>query len=401
MSPSAASVFQALEADLCAQLQALIDDPDLYIGNAVIDVLVPEQGWHIALAAGDAADDEPMTTAHPVHWASVAKSLTAVLLFLQRDAGLLPVTDLDTPLAAFDLLPAPILEQLHCGPGGNHSGDITLNHLLRHTAGLRDAMVDDAAQKGADAGGLAPDSLVGKLMAAPDGPYNQQWPIWNAERSEDPLAGTLNHFFAERLGHAPLALPGERFSYSDTGYVLLGLLVEKLSGQSLHSLLRDEVLVPLGIEDAWLAYREPSPAVPAPAEVYLGDMPLLENGLSLSFDWGGGGVVSSVSSMNRILGALISGELLSPASTALMREWQTPSGLVTPRLSVGRGLFRTEPRDGELWGHSGSWGAKMFFAPQSGVFFSGTVNQVFASPTWHWDFIETVRRRLTQLEESA
>ncbi len=378
--------MDALRRGLEQQLSAFLHDPDLPACNTIIDIAVPARGIHVCLASPGAQVDAG------IHWASVAKSLTALLILRQLEQGSLPASGLDTPLSEFAVLPDDILAQLHCGEQGNRGGSITVDQLLRHTAGIRDAMCDDVQQTSQQAGGLAPGSLVGKLLADPQSSYNQLWPIWDPDRPSAAEAGTLNSYFAHGLGQAPLAAPGQRFSYSDTGYVLLGLLLEAIAGMPLHRQLREQVFEPLGLQDAYLAYREPVPAaVQAESDVFMGDTGILASGFTLSFDWGGGGIVSSVTSMNRILQAIIGAELLSPENLQRMLDFQTPDGLKPPRTGVGRGMFRTSGSCGELWGHSGSWGAKMFYQPESELYFSGTVNQVFAPADWHWRFIETTQ----------
>jgi D-alanyl-D-alanine carboxypeptidase len=113
-------------------------------------------------------------------------------------------------------------------------------------------------------------------------------------------------------------------------------------------------------------------------------MPFLSAGVSLSFDWAGGGVVSTAAEQAKFLRALLQGRLFREADTlASMTRFASPEGLAAPRLGVGLGLFRTRLNGIELIGHSGAWGSKMFAAPSLDLLVSGTLNRADAPADWH------------------
>ncbi|NIB42463.1 beta-lactamase family protein [Pseudomaricurvus alkylphenolicus] len=380
-----------LDQQLQQSLEALLSNQDYQVFNAVIDIQVPSQRYRFSGAAGLAAERLKMHPDQPFHWASVGKTLTALIIVQADDRGLFGDKGLDTALAEIGLFGDAVLDRLHHNAGRL----ITMRQLLTHTAGLRDGMTDDAGSLGQDVGGLAPRSLLGAMLQGGNQALNRHWIPWDANELDVDTAGTLNYYLHGGLGEVPVAPPGARFYYSDTGYVILGLVAEHVTGQPLQRLLKQWVFEPLGLTDTYLAYREPLPdrqKLMEEAEVYAESQPLLSSGFNLSFDWGGGGIVSSAVSMNRILQAVIQGELLSPEKAQLMCQWCQPAALKQPRTGVGLGMFRTQCQQGELWGHSGAWGAKMFYHPQGDIYFSGTVNQAVGTGNWHWEFIERVRR---------
>ncbi|MDA1330553.1 MAG: serine hydrolase, partial [Chloroflexi bacterium] len=185
--------------------------------------------------------------------------------------------------------------------------------------------------------------------------------------------------------------------YSDTGYVILGLLTEKLSGKSLHRQWRERIFDPLGMDRSYLAYAkdpDPSPWTSNVSDCYLGDIPMVTSRLNLSFDRGGGGVVATASDVNTFLMALMNGELFREAETlSAMLQWQHFPGIKSPRAGVGLGIFGEETRYGSVVvGHSGAYGAKMYYEPDSGVYFSGTVNQRTGVPYyWWWEMFDAIR----------
>jgi len=190
--------------------------------------------------------------------------------------------------------------------------------------------------------------------------------------------------------------PGAAFHYSDTGYVLLGLLIERVASRPLHVQLRDEVLAPLGLDDTYLAYRDDPPGLGPTrwpeADCWAGGTPCLSGAVNLSFDWAGGGVVSTASSLNAFLRALLAGRLFAREETlATMLDWQVPAGLKSPRTGVGCGIFRTSSPRGELVGHAGAWGGKMLYCPELDLYMAGTTNQSATRDDWHWPFLEAAR----------
>jgi D-alanyl-D-alanine carboxypeptidase len=255
-------------------------------------------------------------------------------------------------------------------------------------------MVDDATQLGSP----APGSLVGRMMG-PGGNPRRSWVPWDLSRPDDADAGVINFFLNSGISAAALGPPGESFHYSDTGFMLLGLLVEHVGGKPYHVQLREQLFTPLGLNDTYLAYHDDPPGLgPArqpEADCWAAGMPCLSGGANLSFDWAGGGIVSSARALNMFLRALLDGRLFLKRETLwAMLDWQVPPGLARPRTGVGFGIFRTESPCGDLVGHSGAWGAKMVHCRELDVFFAGTTNQSAGNPNWHWPFLEAARDAL-------
>jgi D-alanyl-D-alanine carboxypeptidase len=273
-----------------------------------------------------------------------------------------------------------------------YGAGITLRHLLTHTAGLRDAMVDDTDR----IGGPAPGSLIGRLMGE-DGDPARPWVPWDPSRPDDPDAGLINFFLNSGIAGAALGPPGQAFHYSDTGYVLLGLVLQRVDARPLHEQLREEIFEPLGLHDSYLAYRDDPPGLGAArrpeADCWAEGTPCLSAGVNLSFDWAGGGVVATARDLIAFLRALLGGRLFDrPETLQVLLDWQVPAGLEPPRSGVGLGLFRVQSPCGPLIGHSGAWGAKMFFAPDLDLYLAGTTNQSASPHDWHWQFLETAGR---------
>lgn len=229
------------------------------------------------------------------HAASVGKMLTATLAFQLAEQGRL---DLDRPLLG--LLPAAELAGLFRDDGSDAASAVTPMHLLTHTSGAADYF------EGPNDTG---ESFAERIVRMPGERYTPT----------DLLDFSRTH-------QRPVARPGARFSYSDTGYVLLARVVEESGGSSLGTQLHERVFGPAGMDASCLLFHTvpggaASPDHPGAA---LDLAPILIDGTdlsraeSLSCDWGGGGVVSTVDDLRRFADAWHGGSLLGEPSRRTM-----------------------------------------------------------------------------------
>ena len=236
---------------------------------------------------------------------------------------------------------------------------ITIRQLLTHTSGMKDMQADDATGTADELGRPAPDSVVANFwrsargLAAGDRSDEfalHRWVPWDPAAVDDPMAGMLNRFLATGTAAAPVGAPGERFHYSDTAYVLLGVLVELATGRRYTELQRERICDPLGLDDTTLAYHEAGDDDacdgPGVMDVWLGDIALLSAGLDLSLDWGGGGQVSTVADLCRFLRGLLAGELFDdPTDHRRIDDLGTPGA---PAAAAPRGRTRPVPLAGRI-----------------------------------------------------
>lgn len=123
-------------------------------------------------------------------------------------------------------------------------------------------------------------------------------------------------------------MPGAKYSYSNTNYTLLGLLVEHVTGETVATEIRRRVITPLGLRDTYLESFEPSPSLgPAgralcrhyhsatprytvaagglhrgfPAVPGAGSFLVDTSAANLSPEWAAGGLVASVADLSRFV----------------------------------------------------------------------------------------------------
>ncbi|RXZ46888.1 serine hydrolase domain-containing protein, partial [Agromyces binzhouensis] len=159
------------------------------------------------------------------HVASVGKLATATLVAQLVERGALAF---DTPVA--ELLPRDEVAGLFVtNPATDAGGGATVEHLLTHTAGVADYF---------DGPVTAGPRLRELVLAEPD----RTW-----------TPADLIAFSRER--QRPVGRPGERFRYSDTGFVLLGRIVEESTGRRFHEVLHERIFRPLGMGDSALLFH--------------------------------------------------------------------------------------------------------------------------------------------------
>ena len=178
-------------------------------------------------------------------------------------------------------------------------------------------------------------------------------------------------------GHAPLAPPGEKFSYANTNFTLLGMVIEKVTGNPAVDEIHRRILTPLGLKDIHLEGFEPVPAAQLPHRYHWATptfrqeagvnaaFPEVRPGLidasrsNLSVEWTAGGMVATARDLARYAMALRDGRLLKPESMKFMTEW-FPAG---DGEQVGHNVFRTVypggvaviGHDGDVLGFTGSF----------------------------------------------
>ena len=157
--------------------------------------------------------------------------------------------------------------------------------------------------------------------------------------------------------HGLLFPPGTAFSYSNTNYVVAGLLIERVTGTTIARQLERRIVRPLGLRHTW--FPADTAALPPPrlhGYMPLDDQPPLVDAditwFNQSFFWASGALVSNVDDLYRFYDALFDGRLL-PAR--LLAEMLAPNDTGVPGWSYGLGLEEyTLPCGAVAVGHTGA-----------------------------------------------
>ncbi len=305
-SPSAGSLDSTLRPIVESEMQKMqIPGVSVYVSS-------PTKGeWKAALGVADVSNGTPSQVADHFRIGSITKTMTATVILQLVQEG---KVSLDAPLTTY--LP------------GTKSNGATVRQALQMTSG------------------------IGTYTTIPflNGLADQPQKVWTPE--ELVQLGT---------SAAPSFAAGAEYEYSNTNYILLGQIAEKVTGQPFAQLLQQRVFDPLGMTgcsqpaatDASMPApyshgymfgtdwdRKPSPPAPLPAKVDVSTW-------NPSWGWSAGGVICDLDSLKVWPAALATGKLLSPEIQKQRLEWRTI--VKQPLLQYGLGIGNW---DG-LVGHNG------------------------------------------------
>jgi D-alanyl-D-alanine carboxypeptidase len=183
----------------------------------------------------------------------------------------------------------------------------------------------------------------------------------------------------------PMGEPGERYAYSDTGYILLGEIVERSSGVPLPQTVRTLLdFDRLALDETYWESLEPAPpGITGRAHQYIGDLD--GYGLDPSFDlYGAAGLLSTVDDLSAFYRALLQGELFTrPETLATMLE--IPASNAGPQ--AGMGIFRHDVAGTTCWRHAGMWGTFVVTCPDIDVTVAASIDQAMPGPDYNEDDI--------------
>ncbi|WP_405430265.1 serine hydrolase domain-containing protein [Micromonospora sp. NBC_00617] len=211
---------------------------------------------------------------------------------------------------------------------GNDGGAITVRQLLQQTSGLPD--YDDVLF-------TQPQDLVDKSHS-----YYQPRRLVDAA-----------------LTNAPHFAPGAKWEYSNTNYVLAGLIVEQVTERPIGEEITDRVIRPLGLRDTyWPGVGEQRLRGTHPhgyVAVAPGAQWVDVTDMDPSLGWAAGQLVSTPDELRTFFEALVGGRLLKPAQqAAMMTTVPAPGFEPTGEYEYGLGIARHElPCGGDAWGHGG------------------------------------------------
>ncbi|MBN2434650.1 MAG: beta-lactamase family protein [Spirochaetes bacterium] len=310
-------------------------DGEAPIHNIALAVRSEKLGYEFIGAAGLAdGKTETMTPDHKVFIASLTKTFTATIAMQLMEEGLL---DLDKRMIDYLTDSSLNLDQLHIFDGKPYGKKIKVWHLLNHASGLADY-----------------------LLVVPQN-YRDRW------TSKD----IIDSMFHYKLNTKASFIPGTKFEYSNTNYILLGMIIEKITGESLGDLIEKRICKPLNLENTFLADGTRK-LLPSYAFIFLGVQGSApKGGDNLNYFWAAGGMYSTVADLSVFIEKLFSGSLFQKKNT--LQTMISDSDRITQnRFDYGYGIFKFP---GGYLGHNGASGIQMCYDPKHKIAFSLVINQ--------------------------
>ncbi|MFP8943987.1 serine hydrolase domain-containing protein [Streptomyces fenghuangensis] len=311
--------------DRAALRQAMDDMVEAGVPGVLVQTRNGRRTWTASAGVADLDTERPRIRPDRFRVGSITKTFVATVMLQLQEEGRL---DLDDPVEEW--LPGVVR-------GNGHDGRrVTLRRLLNHTSGIFDYTSDEEFNR--------------RLLKDFE---KHRYDTYTPEQ----LVGIA-------MAHEPDFAPGTDWSYSNTNYVLAGMVIEAVTGDSYAHQIERRVLRPLGLRATELpGTRATMPRPHGRAYFPLGPEGELTDVTDFNPSAAGaaGEMVSTVDDLNRFVRALMSGRLLSEGSMAEMLD-TVPTG-EQGFDHYGLGLQTRELSCGEqVWGHSGGIPGSASFA---------------------------------------
>lgn len=223
------------------------------------------------------------------HSASVGKLFTSVLIFILIEQKLI---SLDTKIST--ILDKSVLDKLFVYRKFDYQDQVTLKHLLEHTSGINDYFDGPTIDK---------HSFTDEIIKSPTKLYTP-----------------LDLLDFTRIHQMAINKPGVKFFYSDSGYVLLGLIIERITKMSFSDALNKFIINPLNLTNTGLCFYNKAFDASKLAPLYLNNVDVSKF-KSLSCDFSGGGLFTTTSDLTKFLNGLMGHQLIKETSLNLMEQF--------------------------------------------------------------------------------
>ncbi len=335
-------ISQTFDPNLDQQLTLALDDERISRNLTGISaaVIVPEQGLWAGVSGFSVPEDS--ISLHPdmlFGVASVTKTFTSALVLQLAEEGRLSLDDsLANWLPAFE----------------NIDSTITIRQLLNHTSGVYDYA-------------FHPDIFIAT--------FTNPFRYWQPEE-------ILQEFI-----EAPVFEPGASWSYSNTNYILLGMIIKLATGTEIAGEFHQRFFEPLSLQETFFLPEDTLIGTVShnwldiTGNGELNDLSGFPRTAIYSLAWAAGGIVSKPENIVRWSHALFSGDVLSPES---MNEMLSFVDLNSSLFSgYGLGVMRYNLVGRDVWGHSGlvpGYRSAMYYSPQDDISIVVLINQNPAEP---------------------
>ena len=312
-----------------------------------------EERW--VFTAGESDDTEPMNQDMRFGIASITKTVVAATIMKLEEDGLL---SLDDPVSDYLSLDNP-----------NIDPSITIYQLLNHLAGLKG--------------------------------YFQHPDIW--PRVENDLLTAIDPVeIADYVGE-PLFAPGTQYQYSNSHYLILGLIIEAVTGKTVGEVMREKFWTPLGLENIFFGANETiTGPIATPWRDNNGDG-TLENIADQfgpayhSIFYTAADVFATASDLSNWAYLLFTAQAVSESSRDRMTTFITLDDLIAN--GYGLGIRRVQLGGRNTWGHTGGmrgYGSYMFYDPATKISVAMLNNQSRSEngPQLRFELMDEIFREL-------
>lgn len=333
------------QRELAGTLQADVDEHQRHgVVGIVAQVHVGDEVVRARAGESSVGSGTPVEFDTRFRMGSNTKTFVAVVVLQLAEEGTLSLDD-----TVEKWLPGVVTGN------GNDGSKVTIRQLLQHTSGIHNYTADLFT-------GFTADDF-------------------NRVRYESVTADDL---VAIALAHPPDFEPGTSWNYSNTNYILSGMIIEEATGRDWASEVQARIITPLDLTNTFEPGEDPD--LPSPHaqgyHLFTEGEPLVDV-TSYNHTWGGaaGSLITTLDDLTRFWRALQSGELVAPAQLAEMQTTVAAVGLdeVIPGIQYGLGVM-TVPTScgGVYWAHFGDTSG---FTTRNAVNVEGTRAVVLSNHT--------------------
>lgn len=327
-----------------ATLRKIVNS-DASLENVYLLVHSDRLNIHWNMADGH-IEDVCVNPEQPYHTASIAKSFTSVIIAMLVEEGKLRYSD---PITKY--LPTELLKGLHTYKGTDYSSKIRIEHLVSNTSGLADYF------EGKTKHGTFTEVLL-----------NDPKRVWTPEETIEWTKQYLPPRFA----------PGDDILYTNTGFNLLGLIIECVTLKSYQEVLHEYIFQRMQMDQSYLSqFSEPSAKSPFTVAILniMGKQINVEEYRSFTSIYAAGQAVSTSEDLLKFIKAMNENQLVPHAHMARMMQWKR----MRVGIDYGYGLMRVRmflfSNKYNVWGHLGSMGSYMLYNPGLDVYLVGSFNK--------------------------
>jgi D-alanyl-D-alanine carboxypeptidase len=280
--------------------------------------------------------------------ASSTKLFVATIILQLEEEGKININDKAFPY----LMDLKYLnfENFHTLNKVKYAKEITIKQLLSHRSGLADIFTDKQ------------NEFFGLVMNNPTKQYSPKSIV------------QLYHQF--NLNNTPHFKPNNGWYYSDINYLLLGLIIEQVDKTTLSKAIRNRILDPLKMENTYFEFYETPKKKVKPIQQYIGANNFSK--INTSFDWSGGGLVSTNLDLAIYIEALFNLKLINQNSLDKMIDVKFTK---KNESRYGLGVYEFAIKNDVFYGHFGFYGTFVGYSPTTKTTISYSVSQ--ATPNFN------------------
>jgi D-alanyl-D-alanine carboxypeptidase len=310
------------------------------VPGILMSVSTMEEGmWLGASGKADLKNDIDLQVCNMTRVGSTVKTFTAVTILLLAEEGKL---ELDDPVSNY-LTDSEIRDL-------ENAGKSTIRQLLHHSSGIYNYI---------------------QSMTFQTASLNDLIKEWEPEELLSYARGKKAYFE-----------PGSDVLYSNTNYILLGMIITAVENKPFHEVFQEKIFTPLNLTSTRFAATDPVPDGIIRGYVdFYSNLDVINATYYSGWDYytADGGLISNAYDLNIFLTALFNGDIISPASLEQMLSWQNPkeSDPEFFPLYYGLGIFKMETPWGEAYFHSGDaigYYACMVYFPERATTICWAVN---------------------------